>query len=63
MSTQIADLEPAQSSVSDVVAARSVGDAPLRSERPLSVARGIVGAVLIAAPFWALFAFALYLLI
>jgi hypothetical protein len=35
----------------------------LYPERPLNIARGIVNAILIAAPFWALFAFALYLLI
>jgi hypothetical protein len=63
MSTQTAQLELTQSSVPKIVVARSVGDETLRPDRPLGVARGITVALLIAAPFWALFAFALYLLI
>jgi hypothetical protein len=35
----------------------------LDEERPMRVARGIASAALISVPFWALFAFALYLLI
>jgi hypothetical protein len=63
MSTQIAQFEVTQSSVPDDVVARTVGNEALQPDRPLGVARGIAVALLIAAPFWALFAFAVYLLI
>jgi hypothetical protein len=68
MSTQLAQLEPTQS-VTPEIAALHVPDGGvfdpdmLDSGHPASVARGIVNAVLIATPFWVLFAFALYLLI
>jgi hypothetical protein len=63
MSTQLAQAERTHSAAPTIVALRA-GDADLTyPERPLGVARGIVSAVLISAPFWALFAFALYLLI
>jgi hypothetical protein len=63
MSTQTAQLEAAPSSAPQHTAGRTVADDMLYPERPLNIARGIVNAILIAAPFWALFAFALYLLI
>jgi hypothetical protein len=62
MSTQLAQLElpePAASEIAPQVPPDEADD----SERPSRVARGIINAVLIAAPFWVLFAFALYLLI
>jgi hypothetical protein len=63
MSTQLAQAERTHSAKPAMVVSRA-GDAELAyQERPLGVARGIVCAVLISVPFWALFAFALYMLI
>ncbi len=68
MSTQLAQFELAQSVTCDIfaqqVAQSDIRDADLLvSWNPTSIARGIISAVLIATPFWVLFAFALYLLI
>jgi hypothetical protein len=63
MPTQTAQLELADSAPPDVAMPDSHVDAVLCAEHRFNTARGIVNAVLIAVPFWALFAFALYLLI
>jgi hypothetical protein len=68
MSTQLAQIELAQPVASGITPLRGpegdILDADMpESGNPTSVARGIASAVLIATPFWALFAFALYLLI
>jgi hypothetical protein len=61
---QIAELEPGPS-VAVGVAASTVArpNDYYPQERPLLAARGIINGVLIATPFWILFALALYLLI
>jgi hypothetical protein len=59
MSMRIAQLEVSAASDAEATASDKV----VRPERPLGIARGIVNAVLIATPFWVLFAFAVYLLI
>jgi hypothetical protein len=63
MLTQLAHAERTRSTAPGVAAIRATEHDSLPPERPLSVARGIANAALISAPFWALFAFALYLLI
>jgi hypothetical protein len=63
MSTQLAELEVARPVVSGATALQVPQDAVLDTEHQAGVARGIVNALLIATPFWVLFAFALYLLI
>jgi hypothetical protein len=63
MSTQIGQLELPVRSVSGGTVQHAVSRDIVSPERPLGAARGIVNAVLIATPFWALFAFILYLLI
>ncbi len=68
MSTQLAQFERAQPVGPEITALHGpeadVLDAEiLDAGHQASVARGIVNAVLIATPFWVLFAFALYLLI
>jgi hypothetical protein len=64
MSIQIAKFELARSLTSEA-SSPAIGRLPgmLSPERPTAAARGIVTAVVIAVPFWALFAFTLYLLI
>ena len=68
MSTHIAELEPASSALADApgsVLATIYGDQPVEpvgdQDRSVGMVRGIVSAVLISLPFWALFAFAVYL--
>jgi hypothetical protein len=66
MPAQIAEHELVPSHAPDV--AKSTIERPVSDQidfqgRPLVAARGIVIATLIVAPFWALFALALYLLI
>jgi hypothetical protein len=66
MHPQIAEVELVRSHAPDV--AESMTECPVADhfhydKRPLMPARGIVTATLIVAPFWALFAFALYLII
>jgi hypothetical protein len=66
MHPQIAEVELIRSHAPDV--AESMTGCPAADQfhhqkRPLMAARGIVTATLIVAPFWALFAFALYLII
>ena len=64
MRAQIAEIELARSHAPD--AAKSMTGRPDQfqyQKRPLVAARGIVIAILIVTPFWALFALALYLLI
>jgi hypothetical protein len=63
MSTQLAHAERTRASAPGIAAIRTTDPDALQRDRPLSVARGIASAALISAPFWALFAFALYLLI
>ena len=66
MHVQIAEVEVGYSAAADVAgsaARRLSANHPHDQESPLLAARGIVTALLIAAPFWALFAFTLYLLI
>lgn len=66
MHVQIAEVELGHSAMADVagsMTARASANNPHDQDRPLLAARGIVTALLIAAPFWALFAFTLYLLI
>ena len=66
MHAQIADVELARSHAPDVaesMVGRPVADQVHYQERPLVAARGIIIAAFIVAPFWALFALALYLLI
>jgi hypothetical protein len=63
---QIAEVELARSHAPDV--AKSMTGCPVADQfhyqqRPLVAARGIVTATLIVAPFWGLFALALYLII
>jgi hypothetical protein len=63
MSTYIAELEMSISPAPPETTERVVADDVLSPEPPFGIARGIITAVLLAIPFWALFAFALYLLI
>ena len=68
MSTQLAQFELDHPVTSEIIAPQvsqnDIRDADLLdSGDPTSIVRGIVSAVLIATPFWVLFAFALYLLI
>jgi hypothetical protein len=66
MQAQIAELELLHSHAPDVarsITGRPVADQFRYQKRPLVAARGIVTATLIVAPFWAVFALALYLLI
>jgi hypothetical protein len=63
MSTQLAQLELTKPVASEIAALHVPENAVLDTEHQASVARGIVNALLIATPFWVLFAFALYLLI
>jgi hypothetical protein len=63
MSTQLAQLELTQPVASEIAARGGADDDVLDAEQQASVARGIINALLIATPFWMLFAFALYLLI
>ncbi len=69
MSTHIAELDPTSSAFADV-SASELGmiysdETPYtidEPDRPMGTARGILSAVLISIPFWALFAFAIYLM-
>jgi hypothetical protein len=63
MHAQLVEVELVRSNAPDV--ATSITGHPVfqYQKRPLAAARGIVSATLIVAPFWALFALALYLLI
>jgi hypothetical protein len=66
MHAQIAEVKLARSHAPDVaiwVAGRPIAERVHYQERPFVAARGIIMAALIVAPFWALFALALYLLI
>jgi hypothetical protein len=68
MSTQLAQLELTQPITAETGALHGPEADVLEADMldsgdPSSVVRGIINAVLIAAPFWVLFAFALYLLI
>ena len=63
MSTQITHRELTRTSVPEAVIEQMAADPTPEPEHQLSVARGIANAVLIATPFWALFAVALYFLI
>jgi hypothetical protein len=77
MSTQLAQIETTQPVTPGITALQLAEDdlldtdmldpdldpGMLDSGRSTSVARGVASAVLIATPFWALFAFAIYLLI
>ena len=66
MHLQIAEVELGHSVAAGVarsVTPRPSANYPHDQERPLLAARGIVTGLLIAAPFWALFALTLYLLI
>jgi hypothetical protein len=66
MHVQIAEVELGHSATADVersVTADSDANYPGNQERPLMAARGIVTALIMAVPFWMLFAFTLYLLI
>jgi hypothetical protein len=68
MSTQLAQIELTQPDTIQVSALRgteidNLDPDLLEAERPASVGRGIVYAMMIATPFWVLFAFVVYLLI
>jgi hypothetical protein len=66
MSTQIAELELDQSSAAAISVSalgHACDDQILDPDRPMRAARAIVTAVLISVPFWALFAFAIYLMV
>jgi hypothetical protein len=66
MSTQIAEAERTVRSATEgaaLASCRVEDEDPSEPEHPIRVARGIAKAVLISVPFWALFGFALYLLI
>ena len=66
MPAQIAEVELVRSDAPDVaksITGRPVADQFYYQKRPLVAARGIITATLMVAPFWALFALALYLLI
>jgi hypothetical protein len=63
MSTQLAQLEPIQPATVETTAPHEPRDDVHGSQHASSAARGIINAVLIATPFWVLFAIALYLLI
>jgi hypothetical protein len=63
MSTQLAQLDLTEPATSEIAAPHVPRDDVRDSEHPSNVARGIINAVLIATPFWVLFAVALYLLI
>jgi hypothetical protein len=66
MHAQITEVElvrPHTPNVAKSIIGRPVADQFHYQKRPLVAARGIITATLIVAPFWALFALALYLLI
>jgi len=63
MDTQLADVAPVDSRAAAVPAYAGYETDPLPDDEGMTVARGIVSAVLIATPFWALLAFTAYMLI
>jgi hypothetical protein len=66
MSVDSAQIERVLAPAAEIAAPsplRPGGDHLPETGHPMSVARGIANAVLISVPFWALFGFALYLLI
>jgi hypothetical protein len=63
MSTQLAQLELAPPVTSETTPRHVTEDDALDAEYQTGVARGIINAVLIAIPFWALVAFGLYQLL
>jgi hypothetical protein len=63
MSTQLAQLELAPPVTSETTPRHFTEDDVLDAAYQAGVARGIINAVLIATPFWALVAFVLYRLL
>ncbi len=63
MSIQLAQLEIPAHAIPYGKADRAIAENTGYPERPLAAARGIINALLLAAPFWALCSAAVYLLI